>query len=178
MFDEKMSLNNIIINFESVLLIEYDEQSVDVIVDRTIRLLEDHYNVNFNKTITELQAENQLTADTLNKLVTDIGVCIEKLTFYTMLKYYHKNLVLSLSDVNYLGMGKKDLITALQYMMDVDYQKRYKDQVLQTISLALNNIPICPIKRLFIIILVMDKLGVDEGISCIANLLYMGGLQV
>ena len=158
MYDNQISLNNIIIN-------------------RSISLLENKYNVTFNKTVYELQAENQLVADTLNRLLSELGVCLEKLSYYTLLKYYHKNLILSLADVNYLGIGKKDLITSLQYLMDDTNAKRYKGQILPTIQLALNNIPVCPIKRLFTVILVLDRLGIDEGIACICNLLYMGGLQ-
>lgn len=178
MYDKNMSLNNIIVNFESVLSIEYNEDSVDSIISKSIDILENKYNVTFNKSIYELQAENQLVADTLDKLLSELRVCIEKLSFYILLKFYHKNLTISLADVNYLSVGKVDLIKSLRYLMDVDSQKINKGNILPTLQLALNNIPICPIKRLFIILLVLDILGVDEGVAVITYLLYLGGLQV
>ena len=41
---------------------------------------------------------------------------------------------------------------------------------------ALNNVEMSQIKRLFIVMLVMEKLGIHEGVAACAQLLYIGGL--
>ena len=41
---------------------------------------------------------------------------------------------------------------------------------------ALNNVEMSQIKRLFIVMLVMEKLGIYEGVAACAQLLYIGGL--
>ena len=44
------------------------------------------------------------------------------------------------------------------------------------LSHQLNNIPMCMVKRLFVILLMLARLGVVEGVAIIAHLLYLGGL--
>ena len=67
-------------------------------------------------------------------------------------------------------------MNVLKYCQDKKLFKQHKENIIQPLSNTLNNISMCTIKRLFIILLMFSELGIDEGVSIIAQLLYLGGL--
>lgn len=179
MYDNDSSLNNIMYGIEGVLKIEYiGEQKVDEVINAAISRLEDSYGFPFDKDIYQLQSESQLCSDGVSKLLSEVRNCLEQFAFYLQLKLYHKNHTLTLSDVNYLGYSKKQLLTALKYMQDAKEYKVHRESVITPLYNTLNNINMCSNKRLFVILLMLDKLGIKEGVSVVAQLLYLGGLIV
>lgn len=177
MLDNTIALNNILVSFEGALRIEMTgDQKVNSIIEQAIERLENTYSCKFDKSIYEIQAENQLLADSVNILLRDIEQCLSQLALYIDLKMYHKNLSIFLADVNYLGYARDQLLTGLQYLMDEAQSRRYAKDVIQPLYSTLNNIPTNAIKRIFIIMLMFDRLGVYEGVSVVAQLLYLGGL--
>lgn len=177
MFDNDISLNKILVSFEGVLKLEVNSESrVDDILKEASERLENMYNITLDRDLYAIQAENQLTAERINKLLHEVQLCLEQLTFYVKLKEYHKNPPISLSDVNYLGFAKVKLMTCLKYLRDDELSKQYRNVTIPPLRDALNNISICTVKRLFIIMLMLDKLGVDEGVMVVADFLYLGGI--
>lgn len=177
MFDSEVSLNNILVSFEGVLKIEYaPDQRVQDTIDNAVRHLESTYGTTFSKDIYTLQSENQLTADNLNLLLQDIKACLDQCAFFIQLKLYHKNVPFTLADVNYLGYAKAKLLTALRYLQDDDESKLHGKEVTKPLYNTLDNISMCTPKRLFVVMLLLDRLGVCEGVALLAQLLYMGGL--
>ncbi len=177
MFDNVIALNQILVSFEGTLKIEMSgDQKVQSIIEQAVARLENSYSCKFDRTIFELQAENQLLADSMNTLLRDIEQCLAMLSLYTSLKMYHKNIGISLADVNYLGYAKELLMRSLQYIRDETEAQMYRKEIIQPLYNTLNNISICSIKRLFIILLMLDRLGIYEGVSIVADLLYLGGL--
>lgn len=179
MFDSDVSLNNLLVSMEGVLKIEYTAESrVSDVIQKAIDRLENSYGTTFDKDVYSLQRENQLTADNINLFLRDIRTCLEQLSFYVELKLFHKNLGISLADVNYLGYAKKQLLTALRYLQDENLAKAHHDEVITPLYDTLDNISMCSTKRLFVQLLMLDKLGVTEGVAVLAQLLYLGGLIV
>lgn len=177
MFDAEVSLNSILVSFEGVLKIEYaPDQRVQDTIDKAIQHLENTYGTTFSKDIYSLQSENQLTADNLDLLLQDIKSCLEQCAFFIQLKLFHKNVPFTLSDVNYLGYAKSNLLTALRYLQDDGQAKLHSHEVIKPLYNTLDNISMCTPKRLFVVMLMMDRLGVTEGVALFAQLLYMGGL--
>lgn len=177
MFDSEVSLNKILVSFEGVLKIEYaPDQRVQDTLDKAIQHLENTYGVTFTKDIYSLQSENQLTADNLNLLLQDIKACLEQCSFFIQLKLFHKNVPFTLADINYLGYAKSNLLTALRYLQDKAQAKAHKNEVIKPLYNTLDNISMCTPKRLFVVLLMLDRLGVVEGVALLAQLLYMGGL--
>lgn len=176
MYDAEVSLTNILVSFEGVLKIEYTaEERTSDIIDKAIERLESTYST-LDKDIYTLQSENQLAADKLNLLLRDIKAVLEQLSFFIQLKLFHKNVPFTLSDINYLGYAKTQLLTALKYLQDVDSYKQRHSDICKPLYNTLDNIGICTPKRLFVCLLMLERLGVTEGVSLIAQLLYMGGL--
>lgn len=179
MLDNNMSLNSILVSIEGTLKIEHTEDTkVDDVLLAAKQRLENAYGTVFDKDVFSLQSENQLVADDIDILLKNVSQCLSQLALYIDLKLYHKNLAITLADVNYLGYSKEQLLTALKYMQDVDEYKKHHEEVTKPLHNTLNAIPMCTVKRLFVVMLMLDNLGITEGVSIVAQLLYIGGLIV
>lgn len=179
MLDNQISLNNILVSFEGTLKIEHlEEARVEDCIRDAIARLEETYGTKLDKSVYALMDENQLTADNLNLFLRDIKACLEQMSLFIQLKLYHKNFAVTLADVNYLGYAKKSLLTALKYLQDATEYTRHRDDVITPLYNTLNNINMCSIKRMFVVMLMFDRLGIDEGVAIMAELLYLGGLVV
>lgn len=179
MLDRELSLSTVLSGLEGVLKIEYvGDAKVDDVINAAIGRLEDTYGLTFDRDVYSIQSESQLSADSINHLLREIQSCLEQLSFYINLKLYHKNYTLTLSDINYLGYSKKQLLTSLKYLQDANAYKKRHDSIIKPLSNALNNIGLCTNKRLFYVLLMLDRLGITEGVSIVAQLLYLGGLIV
>lgn len=177
MFKDKIPLTKILVSLESVLHIEIDgETPVKEIIDDAIRRIENERNITIDRDIFTLQNENQLVSDKLEPFLNNLHRALADLAFYRELSYFHKNICISLADVNYLGYDKDRMLNALKYFMDADEYARHADQNAEVLTNVLNNISICTVKRLFIVMLTLHRLGVSEGVACVAEFLYMGGL--
>lgn len=179
MFDTNISFNSILTSLESTLSIEMTgNATVAEIIQAACDRLENTYACKLDKDVYTLQSESQLIAGNLDLLLKDIQQCLAMLSFYLNLKLYHANMGITLSDVNYLGYNKGQLLTALRYLMyEVEYKKHAED-VINPLYNALNQISMCSVKRLFISMLMLYRLGIGEGVAIIAQLLYLGGLVV
>lgn len=178
MFDSEFSFLNMLTSFESTLRIDYtgDEKVADVI-NNAVKSLENYYNCDFDKDVFSLRAENQLNADKLNMFLRDVKQCLAEMSLFNQFKLFHKNIAFNLSDINYLGSNKQLLLTSLRYMQDQAEQQRKREETIEPLLVALNNVPQCQPKRLFVIMLMFDRLGIQEGVAITAQLLYIGGLS-
>ena len=179
MFDDTISVNSILTSLESTLSIEMSsDMKVSEILDASIARLENTYACTFDRDVYALQAESQLIADNISLLLKDVQQCLAMVSLYTNLKIYHMNMSITLSDCNYLGYAKEQLLTALKYLMSETEYKKHADEITTPLTTTLDNIAMCSVKRLFIVLLLLHRLGISEGVSIVAQLLYIGGLVV
>lgn len=177
MLFDSISIDSILQSFESILKIEYRERETYKIIDNAVTALETAYHVTMDKDIYSIQAENQLLGDNLSMLLQSITDCCRQMSMYKDLCMFHRSVGISLADVNYIGFAKPTLLQSLKYLQDIDcYQKR--EAFIRPLTTALTNVDMCIIKRLATIMLVLERLGVSEGVSVIAQYLYLGGLVV
>lgn len=177
MIDNMLSINNILVSLEGTLKLEASSDlKVSEIIDAAVQRLENTYAITLDRDVYAIQEENQLTADYIDSLLRDVKECLAQLSLYIEMKLFHKNLGLTLSDVNYLGYSKTQLLTALKYLQDKDEYKKHGAEVIQPLCNTLNNISMCNTKRMFIIMIMLDRLGITEGVAIMAQLLYLGGL--
>ena len=175
MISDIMSLTSILINFEQVLKIEYNEMSSDRIIRSAKAKLENTFQVTFNKSVYELQAENRLVADTLNMFLEQVIDALRSLSLYVDNCMFNNNVPINLADVNYLGFDASSLKVGLRYMQSAKtYSQR--ENIINPLRAAVSNIEPCDIKRLFIIFFMLDELGINEGAAVVARLLYLGGI--
>lgn len=177
MISDFLSIDQILLSFESVLKIEYDERETHKILSGAIHRLENAYNVTIETDLYSLQAKNALVSDNLNILLAQICECLKSMALYTCVSMFNRSIGISLADVNYLGLSSAELRTALKYLQDKNlYEQRAT--IIPALTSAVTNIDMCTIKRLFIILLLLEVLGVKEGVATIAQYLYLGGLTV
>lgn len=177
MFKDTVSLDATLQQFETALKIEYKEKDTEAIIKSAISSLELAYKVVFDKEIYSLQAENQLVGDSIALLINQIQEACKSLSLYTSVNMFNRSIGISLASVNYLGFAKNELMQGLRYLQDCDlYQQRAG--IIGPITTALTNIDVNSIKRLCIILLVLERLGVSEGVAIVSQLLYLGGLVV
>lgn len=179
MFDNIVSLNSVMLGLEAALRIEMDpNKKTKETVDAAIERLENAYVVTFDNDVFSLVEESQLMSDKLSIFLRDVQQALYSLSFYTELKLFHKNIPITLADTNYLGYARERLLTALQYLRDTDEYVKHADEIIESLGNALDNVPMCSVKRLCISMLTLHRLGIYEGVSCIATLLYTGGLVI
>ena len=177
MFDDTIAFNNILTSLESTLSIEMSsEMKVDQIIKSAVQRLENTYACTFDRDVYTLQSERQLMSDNINLLLKNVQQCLAMVSLFISLKLYHKNLGITLADVNYLGHSKVQLMTSLKYLQSKDEVKKHGDEIISALYSSLNNISMCSVKRMFIVLLMFYRLGIYEGVAIMAQLLYLGGL--
>ena len=176
MIKDMFSLKEILVSFEGTLRIEYsDDMSTKQTLEQAMTRLESAYEISLQNDLFTLQTENELIAEKVNMLLRDIVECAKQMSLYTSRCLFTKSVGFSVADVNYLGNDKVVLRTLLRYLQDVSETDKWK-AALEPIALTLDSIPICTVKRLFVILLILHRLGVYECVSVVAQYLYMGGI--
>ena len=115
--------------------------------------------------------------ENLDKLIDNITVSLQRMSLQLSMILFTKKIPYSLSDVNYLGFARDNLLVSLKYLMDSDLYVKERSNIIQPILSAIDNIIICTVKRLFVCLLVLDDIGIYDGASILAHLLYLGGLS-
>ena len=175
MLFDTLSIDSVLQAFESTLKIEYRDKETHVVISNAISALESAFKVTLNKSIYEIQTENQLNSDNVTMLLGQITDCCKNLALYVQVAYFNRCIGISLAEVNYLGFAKPNIMQGFKYLQDKDlYEKR--ENVITPLTTALSNVEMCTIKRLCTILLVLERLGVAEGVAIIAEYLYLGGL--
>ena len=176
MISDIVSLSSVLLNFEQVLKIEYSEMSAERIIRAAKSKLENNFQVTFSKSIYELQAENRLVADSLNVFLEQVVDVCRSLSLYIDNCMFNNSVPIDLADVNYLGFDSNSLKVALRYLQNAKtYTQR--DNIIPSLRAAVSNIEPCDIKRIFMILFMLDELGIYEGAAIAAKLLYLGGLK-
>lgn len=177
MLADMFTLQQTLLSFENTLRIEHVERDVHGILKMARQKLENAYQCRLDKPVYTVQAQNELVSEHLNTFVQQVAECVKQLTALTSISMYKKKAPISLADVNYLGFTSGTLSLALKYLQDrVYYEKR--DGIIPAITNALNSVEMSQIKRLFIIMLMLESLGIPEGVAACAQFLYIGGLSL
>lgn len=177
MISDFFSLKDILLLFENTLRIEYEESDCLKIIKSAKQKLENAYQVKLDKPVYDVQAQNELVSDALNMFLAELAEGVKNLSAFTNMVMFSKIPSISLADVNYLGFTRETLTTALKYLQDKAlYEKR--QSIIPPLRNAVSNIEMSQIKRLFVIMLVMEELGIKEGVAVVAQHLYIGGLRL
>lgn len=174
MLMDMCSLQKSLLEFENALCIEYTENDVSRVLKNARQRLENNYQCEMSQPIYTLHAHNELVSENLNQFEHNVFECLKGLSTLVVITNYTKSPPFKLADVNYLGFTAETLNTALKYLTDkVCYEKR--DTIIPALTAALNNVDMSQTKRLFIIMLMLESLGMPEAVSACAQLLYAGG---
>ena len=176
MISDKYVLPNILVACESTLRLEYKEDNInDVgrILKEAKQRLENAYHEKMDEGVYTTQAKNALVANDLETFVDSAAKCVEQLATLSAHTFYTKRAPVKLADVNYLGFAREALCQELRYLQDKVAFERGRSEI-PTLKSALNNVEMSDIKRLFLVMLAFDNLGMPEGVYVCAQLLYHG----
>lgn len=178
MIKDLLDIKSVLISFEGVLGIDYmDDISTKQTLDDALSRIEQTYDLVIDRDLFSMQTANNLIASKADILLHDITDCLKTMSLYKDICMFTKSVGISLADVNYLGNDKNVLCTLLRYLQDESEADKWKS-ALEPVIQTLDNVSICIVKRLFIIMIMLHKLGINEGVSIIAQYLYLGGLTV
>lgn len=169
----KLSLTDVLMGFENVLKIDYQDSDVEKIVRNSKQRLENLYGIKLSGDIYEDQLDNRMTGDIIDLFLTQVLDKMKSLALIMSISLFDKHYGESLRDFNYLGFTEEDMKEALKYLQDeVLYEKRklFYDQIVK----AASNIEVSNTKRLLVIMAVLEHLGIKEGVALIAQYLYLG----
>lgn len=171
----ELNINQIILSYESTLCIDYTDRDVNTIIENSVKRLENNYGIRIDKPLKDLAVEQGLVSENATTLINQIEKSSADLSYYIFCAMFNKRIPFSLAEVNYLGYDAEKLRVSLKYLQDKKlYNKR--NEIIVAFRSALNNLETCIIKRLFIVMLVIEKLGVEESVAVVANILFLGGL--
>lgn len=177
MISDFYTLQDILLGFENTLRIEYTENNSDRILKEAKNRIENAYQIKLDKPIYDVQAQNALTADSITIFLEKLSMSVQSLAAYTNTVMFNKLNGISLADVNYLGFTAETLRAALKYLQDKNLYER-RGSFIPAIRNAVNNIDMSQVKRLFVIMLLLEELGVKEAVSVVAQYLYICSLDI
>lgn len=170
----RVSLKEVLLGFENVLRIEYKDKDVENIIKRSKQAIENSYQIQLGSDIFDMESDrSRVIGEALDTFLAQLTECIKSMSLIVSLTLFDKRKDMTLKDVNYLGFNDLQLKTALRYLQDdVLYEKR--DSFLSTLTRQTSNLAMNDIKRILTIILVLEKLGVKEGVAVLVQYLYLG----
>lgn len=166
-----LNLSDIIIGFEQVLKIEHNTE-VPKLILASRQKLESAFQIQIKDNVYELQNE-AMVRDSVQSFLAQVTECLKQMSMLTSLSMFDKKFSVNLYEVNYLGFAKDNLFIALRYLQDeVLYEKR--DTFMPSLIRGVSRIETSRIRRLLIILVVLEDLGIKEGVAIISTYLYMG----
>lgn len=171
-----LDLSDIIIGFESVLKIEYRDAESDAgrILLSSRQKLENAFQIQINDNIYALQNET-MVRDSVQSFLAQVTECVKQMSLLTSISLFDRKFAVNLFEVNYLGFAKENMLNALKYLQDETlYEKR--DTFIPTLTRGVSRVEASRIKRLLIVMLMLEDLGIKEGVAIIASYLYMGAI--
>ena len=175
MLTDAFTLPQALLSLENTLRIEYTENDVSRVIKDAKQRLENAYQCRLDKPVYTVQAENALVSENLNVFMQELSAGYKQITALISHSIWEKHKIpLNLADVNYLGFTSETINTLLNMLCDSSSFER-KGNSLAAVTNALNSVEMCQIKRLFIVMLTLDELGMTDVAAACAQLLYLGG---
>jgi hypothetical protein len=172
-----LDLSSILISFESTLRIEHTETDAEKIIRNSKAAIEAAYQVKLDDTVYAVQARSSFVSDSLDLFLAQLKEPVRELAFFTVAMVFFKRSPISLRDVNYLGFAEETLRKTLKYLQDANLYE-HRGKFIPAYRQACGNLDWCDEKRLFVVLLVLEALGIKEAVAVAAYCLYAGGLAL
>lgn len=177
MVRDTLILQNILTGFEEALHIDFKTQDVKQLKEETRESLEVSIREHIEESIYKLHIQTKYLNDSVSSLIDQIETCMKDMALLLSISMFDHKFGQTLKDVSYCGFAKDELMIILKHLMDEKLQDN-RGSFMKALTESLNSVNIGEVKRLFIIMLILEDLGVVEGVALIAQYLYMGGMLV
>jgi len=166
-----ISLTDLLLQIETILKINYNEDSVETVVSNAVRTLEDQYSVSLSEGIQRAVIVNPNT----EMLCKDLLAALGKFSLYVFGSMYKRKIAFSLSDSRYLGYNKEQLLQALKYLQTEHPREQIAD-IISSLKVATSKLSNTEVKRLFVCLIVLYEINALEEMALLADALFLGGL--
>lgn len=174
MLRASISLSDILLSFDNTLRIDYNLKDVREIRAESVRQLENIFHIKIDKSLYEIQAEGSFVSKEIDSLLQQITENLKSMALLLSISTFDKQYGENLKEVKYLGYPRVTLMTTLKYLQDEKLYER-RDQFFESLIDGVNTVYMGTVKKLFIVMIILEKLGISEGVSVIANYIYLGG---
>lgn len=174
MLRASISLADILLSFANTLRIDYSLKDVREIREESVRQLENIFHIRIDKSLYDIQAEGSFVSKEIESLLQQITENLKSMSLLLAISTFDKQYGENLKEVKYLGYERVTLMTTLKYLQDEKLYER-RGQFFESLVDATNTVYMGTVKKLFIIMIILERLGISEGVSIMANYIYLGG---
>lgn len=182
MISDLYTLASALTKCETALMLEYKQDNVDdwrLIIKQAKENLENRLQCKIDAPLYSIQVRNALVSQSVDSCLMNMAAGIEAIcSLYVMSIYLKDREGFDLGDVNYLGQTRDSLAMGLKCLTDRVYARQAHNEVFAAIKANLNNMTMSQLKRVLLVMIMFDELGVDEGVAACANLLYLGAIKL
>jgi hypothetical protein len=172
MLREMFPAESVIRGCEQTLYIEHNEREVQRIIGAAINSIENTFGLPFTKPVYELVKDPTFSSASLESFLQAIAEQLKAVSFLISLTCHDRRFSFHMRDHSYLGFSEKECLAALRHLQDAElFAERHS--FYEVFIRAADRLPSCEVKRWLIILGMFEKLGVPEGVSFVAQYLYL-----
>lgn len=169
-------LHELIKQLEIALMIEdgdLRETNMDKLLDNIKTKIDRQYQINLKDfKLNSIELEMSEAQEAASTYISNIARIHSMLCGYCQIRRYLATTDISLEDINYLGLTRESLRESLKALQRACYQPRLSDFI-EILKRKLPTISNSWEKRLFVLIVVCEELGLPEVAACIGEILYL-----
>lgn len=168
-------LHELIKQLEIALMIEdgdLRETNMDNLIKNVKTKIDRQYQINLTDCkLNDMELEISEAQEAASTYIANIARLHSMLCGYCQIRRYLATTDISLEDINYLGLTRESLKESLKALQRACYQPRLSD-FLEILKRKLPTISNSWEKRLFVLVVVCEELGLPEVAACIGEILY------
>jgi hypothetical protein len=167
-----LTAESVLIGLESTLYIEHNEREVLRIVDQAVRQLENQFGVVIDKPVPLIVKEAYVKMPALEVFLQQVIEQLKAVALLLSITIFDRQYTFHLRDYNYLGFDESQCLAVLKHLQDsVLYENR--DSFYEVFIKSVDRLNVCEVKRWLIAMAVLERLGIAEGVSVVAQYLYL-----
>lgn len=172
---DTLTLTDVLMGLENTLRIDYTERDINRLAKKSKENLENSLRIRLDEDIFSLQMKNQFLGDSVGAFIIQITENLKSLSLHLCLSMFYKQYGQTIKEVSYLGFAPEQLLGALKFLQDNQlYENR--NQFFESLAKSTEYVEMGAIRRLLTIMVVLESLGLKEGVGIIAQYLYIGGI--
>lgn len=167
-------LHETLIGFESVLHITVENTDVEEQIRQAKSTIANQFQLDLSgKGVMEAKLFNPSTAMKVEGFLASIGESMKRIALLLTYNVATGKYGVTLREVGYLGFDKKSLANCLKYLIHEQLYGERKN-FLPGLIMATSKLEVDQMRRLLVVMFVLEELGLFDGVSVIAQFLYMG----
>jgi hypothetical protein len=168
-----VSLPDTLLGLEGLLFID-TKLNIDEQVRQSIAEIEAGLGVKLDgHSIGEVRDSDPMSVSRIDGFMAQLSECLKNITLLSSMALFHNKLSVSMKDAAYLGFNAQHLQNCFKYLINERVYENRSQFLPQVLSVA-NKLETGYIRRLLVLVAVLDALGIKEGVCVLCQYLYIG----